>query len=274
MVAKQEYHSYVDRLNSATVAALVLAASVVVLTVTVAQSAVAQINGTPASVTSPNFGGHFGSAPGVPASVTSLGPNGLQSNHQFFTQPACCINPLFPVNPNPPLFQRRHHHQQRSFFPAGGAVYVPYPAVMEPDAADTAAEGDQADDDRGGPTIFDRRGSGQTARPFLDDYPRRPSRAQLESRAQAERESAAPAPAEPPVADQPQTVLIFKDGHQVEVQNYAVVGNMLYDLSPGHHRKIAIADLDLKATAKQNDDLGISFQLPPVPEENKSEVNK
>jgi hypothetical protein len=266
MAVKLEYDSYVERLNSATVAALVLGVVVFVFA-----PAVAQINGTPSSVTSTNFGGHLNSAPGVPASVTSLGPNGLQPRNQFFTQ-TCCINPLLPVNPNPPLFQRRHRHQQRSFFPAGGAVYVPYPVVMEPEAADTPAEGDQADDDRGGPTIFDRRGSGQTARPFLDDYPQRPSRAQLESRAQAEKESA-PA-AETPVADQPQTVLIFKDGHQVEVQNYAVVGNMLYDLSPGHHRKIAIADLDLKATAKQNDDLGISFQLPPAPEENKSEVNK
>ena len=82
------------------------------------------------------------------------------------------------------------------------------------------------------------------------------------SRAQDEAKGISRAgPAETPVADQPQTVLIFKDGHQVEVQNYAVVGDMLYDLTPGHHRKIAIADLDLKATAKQNDDLGISFQL-------------
>jgi hypothetical protein len=265
MVAKLEYDSYVERLNSATVAALVVGAIVFLFT-----PAAAQINGTPASVTSTNFGGHFGSAPGVPASVTSLGPNGLQLKSQFFTQPACCINPLFPVNPNPPLFQRRHHHQQRSFFPAGGAVYVPYPVVVEPEAADTVADANPADDDRGGPTIFDRRGSGQMARPFLDDYPQRPSRAQSESRAQAEKESAPPTPpAEAPVADQPQTVLIFKDGHQVEVQNYAVVGNMLYDLTPGRHRKIAIADLDLKATAKQNDDLGISFQLPPAPEVNK-----
>ena len=262
MVAKLEYDSYVERLNSATVAALVLGAVVFLFT-----PAVAQINGTPPSVTSINFGGHFNSAPGVPASVTSLGPNGLQPRGQFFTQPGCCINPLFPANPNPPLFQRNHHHHQRSFFPVGGAVYVPYPVVVEPEATDMAPEANPPDDDRGGPTIFDRRGSGQTVRPFLDDYPQRPSRAQSESRAQAERESVPPP--ETPVADQPQTVLVFKDGHQVEVQNYAVVGNLLYDLTPGHHRKIAIADLDLKATAKQNDDLGNSFQLPPAPEVNK-----
>lgn len=262
MVAKLEYDSYVERLNSATVAVLALLSALVFLF----SPAAAQINGTPASVTSINSGGHLNSAPGVPASVTSLGSNGIQPKGQFFTQPGCCINPLFPVNPNPPLFPRHHRHRQGSFFPAGGAVYVPYPVVAEPMAADMTMEANQEeeDEDRGGPTIFDRRGSGHAARSYLDAYPPRPSRAN------AETESAPGAqPAETPVADQPRTVLVFKDGHQLEVQNYAVVGNMLYDLTPGHYRKIAIADLDLKATAKQNDDLGINFQLPPASETSK-----
>ena len=152
---------------------------------------------------------------------------------------------------------------------------MPYPVPVEADADDMVVQPNPADDDRGGPTIFDRRGSGQPARRFLDDYPPRP-RVQSESRDQSDRESATSGPpAEAPVPDQPQTVLIFKDGHQVEVQNYAVVGSMLYDLTPGHHRKIAVADLDLKATAKQNDDLGISFQLPSAPNANKEpDANK
>lgn len=259
-VAKLEYDCSVERLNSATVAALALMFAALIFFST---PVVAQINGTPASVTSINSGGHFNSAPGVPASVTSLGLNGDQPRNQFLTQPACCTNPLFPVNPNPALFHGHHGHHRSSFFPAGGAVYVPYPMIAEPDGADAAAQAnqEQEDDDRGGPTIFDRRGSGQAARSYLDAYPQLPSRARTET-------ESAPA-AETTVDDQPQTVLVFKDGHQVEVQNYAVVGNMLYDLTPGHQRKIAIADLDLKATAKQNDDLGISFQLPSWSETNK-----
>jgi hypothetical protein len=55
---------------------------------------------------------------------------------------------------------------------------------------------------------------------------------------------------------------VFKDGHLQEVQNYAIVGDMLYDVSAGHHSKIALADLDLNATTKENDDRGIDFQLP------------
>ena len=49
---------------------------------------------------------------------------------------------------------------------------------------------------------------------------------------------------------------------RLEVQNYAVIGDQLYDLTPGHRRKIALAELDVIATAKQNDDRGIDFELP------------
>jgi hypothetical protein len=247
MATKQEYDAKVYQLNSATGAVLALLCAA--LMVFLAPAALGQIHGTAASVTSTNFGNHFGTTPGIPASITSLGPQGFQ--------PKCCINPLFPVNPNPPLFQRHHHSHEGSFFPGGGAIYVPYPVAAEPDG-DMAPEPNPADEYRGGPTIFDRRGSGQPAPSFLDDYPRRASRNQPEKESEPPTQAA-----ETPVPDQPQTILVFKDGHQIEVQNYAVVGDMLYDLTPGHHRKIATADLDLNATAKQNDELGISFQLPP-----------
>jgi hypothetical protein len=63
-------------------------------------------------------------------------------------------------------------------------------------------------------------------------------------------------------------VLVFKDGHQLEVANYAIVGSTLYDLTDGRRHKIALAELDLAATAKQNDDRGIDFQVPAAPEAN------
>src|SRR6185295_4485146 len=98
MLKKQEYDCCVEEPNSATVAVLAVILSIVAFFSLT--PAAAQINGTPASVTSTNFGGHVDSTPGVPASVTSLGPNGVQPRSQFFTQPGCCINPLVPVNPN------------------------------------------------------------------------------------------------------------------------------------------------------------------------------
>jgi hypothetical protein len=267
MVSKLGYDSYVKRLNSATVAALAVIAGGLIF-LALASAANAQINGTPASVTSTNFGGHLNSTPGMPASITSLGPNGIQPRNPFFNQPQCCINPLFPVNPNPPLIQR-HRHQRGQFFPGGGAVYVPYPypVIGNSDAGDAAADqqGNQPEEDeRGGPTIFDRRGPGTPARSYADAYAQRPSRPQTQTEAPS-----ADSPAETPVPDQPQTVLVFKDGHQLEVQNYAVIGDTLYDLTPGRHHKIPLAELDLASTATQNDDRGIDFRLPPKPETKK-----
>jgi hypothetical protein len=266
MISKLGYDSLVKRLNPATVAALAL---VLGGSVFLASAADAQINGTPASVTSINSGGHLNSTPGVPASITSLGPNGLQPKNPGFSnpgfnQPGCCT--LFQANPNLPRGQRNHHHRSGQFFPGGGAVYVPYayPVVIGESGPDDAADQPQLqreEEYRGGPTIFDRRGPGQEARSYADAYPQRSSRSESETEA-----AAAPSPAEAPVADQPQTVLVFKDGHQLEVQNYAVIGDVLYDLTPGRHHKIPLADLDLTSTAQQNDDRGIDFRLPPSPE--------
>jgi hypothetical protein len=68
-----------------------------------------------------------------------------------------------------------------------------------------------------------------------------------------------------PVADQPGTVLVFRDGHSVEVKNYAIVGDTIYDFSQGSRHKIALADLDLSATEQQNDARGLDFRLPTRP---------
>ena len=132
------------------------------------------------------------------------------------------------------------------------------------DAADQPQANQPEEDYRGGPTIFDRRGPASAARPMRTPIPQRPSRP-----GRKRRRLQHPPPAEAPVPDQPQTVLVFKDGHQLEVQNYAVIGDTLYDLTPGRHHKIPLADLDLTSTAKQNDDRGIDFRLPPNPETNK-----
>jgi hypothetical protein len=218
-------------------------------------SMAAQINGVPASVTSLGFGGQGNKISGVPASVTSLGPNGFGSRSPFFNEPTCCINPLFPINSNPPIFSRHHH--RFSGFPVAVPIYtMPYTPVI---VVQSREEEPVEDDYSGGPTIFDRRGSGRTSR---DSYDSR--YADRSRRDEGERQPAAPEQvAQPtPLADQPQTVLVFRDGHQLEVQNYAVIGDLLYDLTPGHRRKIALAELDLSATATQNDDRGIDFELP------------
>jgi hypothetical protein len=60
------------------------------------------------------------------------------------------------------------------------------------------------------------------------------------------------------------TVLIFRDQHRQEVQNYAIVGETLWNFAPQHTQKIPLSDLDLAATTKANDERGVDFRVPTV----------
>ena len=238
MPLPMEYHKSVQRSIPATLALF----GVLLLPLFLVSTSPAQINGVPPSVTSPGFGGR--AINGTPPSVTSLGRNGFAPNW----------GGTFPTNTFHGDNGHRHHHQRA----VTGDAYYPYVyALPVPYAVD--ANDDDVDDDteyQGGPTIFDRRGSGR------DSYI-----PPLSSPPPAHARAAAPAegPPEPP---QPPTTLVFKDGHQLEIENYAIVSQTLYDLTPGHPRKIALADLDLPATEKQNDDRGVTFQLPPSAQAN------
>ncbi len=91
-------------------------------------------------------------------------------------------------------------------------------------------------------------------------------------------EPANPAPSAQPQAAQPQgpisanggedneirTLLIFKDGHRMEIANYAIMGSTVY-LFAGDHRKISLSDLDLDATVKANEERGTDFRVPAQP---------
>jgi hypothetical protein len=217
-----------------------------------ASVAAAQINGIPTSVTSPGFGGR--QVNGVPPSVTSLGPRGYTPN-----VPTCCFRGA--VVPNTVFMPHPHHRPHRG---VGGVIYsVPYYGYYDYASDDAANPPDQsAEQYNGGPTVFDRRGPGTTP-PAPVPGGRESASAQPESDAGTDQQpDSAPAPS------QPQTLLVFKDGHQLEVANYAIVGSTLYDLSGGRRKKIELVDLDLDATAKQNDDRGVDFQLPAGPKGN------
>jgi hypothetical protein len=235
MTCSLEYDDAVRRRISASVVLLGL----LLLPALLVSSSHAQINGVPASVTSFGFGGHPGPhAP--PASVTSLGPRGFAPNAggRFFLN-------------MPGRDEGRRHRDRdhdRNFIPYYGGLY-PY---SYPYAAEDAGYADDESDYQGGPTIFDRRGPGASA--YVP--PSSPTvRAQPEASSQ-------PSTPEPPQAPQAPTTLVFKDGHRLEVGNYAIVGATMFDLTPGHPRKIALAALDLEATQKENEDHGVSFQVP------------
>lgn len=242
-----------------TVLALIAGSLVVLATPVLAQGGFsthsfggATVHGTPPSVTSFGFGGHPGFH-GVPPSVTSLNFGNVPSRTAGFG----FHHPGFGREGFGHESFGNHHRRRSGFFPLyGGGYYLPYAYDYGYDDpgyyAMDPGEDDSMEQYRGGPTIFDRNGGPRAP------YPPSPAEQNNDYRAELN-----PVPTQQaPVADQPSTVLIFKDGHEQEVKNYAIVGTTLYDLTDGRTHKVQLAELDLPATVKQNDNRGITFQLP------------
>jgi hypothetical protein len=60
----------------------------------------------------------------------------------------------------------------------------------------------------------------------------------------------------------PSTVLIFRDQHRQEIQNYAILGTTLWAFAPQRTQRISLADLDIPATTRANDNRGLYFRVP------------
>ena len=77
---------------------------------------------------------------------------------------------------------------------------------------------------------------------------------------------APPPPAQPASAAKLQedlpVVLVFLDKRIQEVKNYAVANEMLVVLEGNRRKKYPLADIDLAATMKLNDERGVDFQVP------------
>lgn len=70
-----------------------------------------------------------------------------------------------------------------------------------------------------------------------------------------------PAPASNPTIHA-ETVLVFRDKHVEQVENYAVVGQVIWIFNEQRARKVPISQIDVPATTKANEDRGIDFRLP------------
>ena len=75
-----------------------------------------------------------------------------------------------------------------------------------------------------------------------------------------------------PVKEIPPAVLVYRDGHNEEVSSYSIIGRVMYTKSDYYSsgswtRTIQLADLDLPATLKQNQQRGVKFDLPSGPDE-------
>jgi hypothetical protein len=133
----------------------------------------------------------------------------------------------------------------------------------------------------GGP-LWDGNDSSYDARFNNDDYARYQTAAEINrlsdevQRLREEREereynevAAQPAPAPAPqpalkATAQPDlpVVVVFLDRHIQEVKNYAVANEMLVVLDGTRRTKYPLADIDLAATMKLNDERGVDFQIP------------
>lgn len=206
--------------------------------------------GVPASVTSFGFGGHPGFH-GVPASVTSQG-FGASNNFRGVPGPAMSFGFGGRNGFRERAFEHGRHHIHRPFvvyspFYGGYYGYAPYSYPYYLNDEDYSASYEAPSNDGRDYNYRD-----DDRRVLEQDYRDGLNRTKEQS----------PERNPEPVADQPSTVLIFKDGHQQEISNYAIVGTTLYDLSAGRSKKVQLAEVDISATVKENGERGVEFQLP------------
>ena len=101
----------------------------------------------------------------------------------------------------------------------------------------------------------DAQAQNQPRRPDQYAYVRPPLDPDRMQQAERGREQAADSMMRP-------TVLVFHDQHKQEVENYAIVGETLWNFASQQTVKIPLSDLDIPATIKANQDRGITFSVP------------
>lgn len=224
--------------------------------------------GAPASVVSPTADGR---QHGVPASVVSP------------TQLPFGVHPQRSVRIHGPLrrFGNPRSHRQL-FLPI--PVFYPYysdegyPSAADPYVPESSADpvpaqqasNERSDDElraaylQGARDAMSHQTDSRYGEHYTDSRERRRQQPQQErnseKQSQPSDDSAAQVPV--PIEDKtPATVFIFKDGHQLETKNYAIMGGTLFDFSSKILKKIQMDEIDSAATLKANDDRGAVVKL-------------
>lgn len=197
-------------------------------------------------------------------------------------------------------FGNQHNRQQvfvpiPLFYPSYGYGYGDnaYPSAADPSVSDTQAQADatQANPAQANPAQTNAAQPGQGATDQNEDQLRaaylqgahdamtrqdqgdsRYGEHYMDSREHTQQQPASDQKSQdntkaefsmiPPEDKTPATVFIFKDGHQLETKNYAIMGKTLFDFSDKLVKKIQLDDLDPTATLKANDDRGVQVKLP------------
>lgn len=214
---------------------------------TLTGAAAAQIHGIPPLATSiPNH--VYPYLPNAPASVTSLGPYGYG-----YARPS-----NVPYGPHGHGFRNRPGYNGYGYgYGYGIGTAVPYYLYPSYDPGyDPGTSGPYM---YSGPPTGPSAPSEQTLHIIIEQAP---ARAAIPT---DEMTQESPAPVLPEKQREPQpgvpTILVFHDGRQQEVNNYAIMGQTIYVFDK-RTQKIALADLDVPATVKINDDQGVEFKVP------------
>jgi hypothetical protein len=159
-----------------------------------------------------------------------VNPHFRHHHHFFITSNSCFGNPFFCRGF---FFPNQFLYYPPLFWPETQYVQQPYPVVQQP-YNDSELRGK------------------------IDRLTEEVERLRQEQEA---RQAPKPSPRSA-VEQAPPTVLVFRDGHRNEVQNYGIVGQTLWIFTEQHARKVPLSDLDLPATNAANEQRGIEFALP------------
>ncbi len=205
--------------------------------------------------------------------TTTIGGHSLAPPPSVTSIAGSHLPPPAPSVTSLPSFGSDHHYaygpyfngRSRGYGYAGWAYAVPYyyPADSSMYGYDYVGNG--------GPDLYSGPPLGPNEPVFhviVEQPPARPYNPPPEREAE-QVPPAAPLAAPPEVKPGEPTVLVFRNGHKQEVTNYAIMGDTLYVFDQGR-KKIALADLDIPATVKANDDRGMLFIIPPSPAKKKS----
>jgi hypothetical protein len=151
-------------------------------------------------------------------------------------------------------------------YPAAADPYVPDTAPADPaPAQQQEASAEKSDDElraaylQGARDALAQQRDSRYGEHYLDSREReRQQPAASEKKSKRSEEIGPPAPRE---EKSPATVFIFKDGHQLETRNYAIMGETLFDFSGNQLKKIKLEEIDAAATTKANDDRGVTVKL-------------
>jgi hypothetical protein len=163
-----------------------------------------------------------------------------------------------------PYYPYYYPEDNSGYWPPAAPANPPYQVVVAPPAQPTPPAPPVQ------PLLMEER-AGQ--------WVRVPTGAELPTAAQGQAASpqTSSSPAAPAVAAQqpvklPSAMIVFRDGHMEEVAKYTIQGNILYTSADywstgSWTKKIRVADIDVPATLKINEQRGAKFDLPSGPSE-------